>query len=140
MQIKIKKLHPDAKVPTYAHPGDAGMDIFALERTEVPAREIVKIRTGLSFELPDGYVGLCWDKSGVSSKHGIKTLGGVLDSGYRGELMLAVANLKNEPHVFEKGDKVLQMLIQRVERPEIIEAAELSETSRAHGGFGSTGR
>jgi dUTP pyrophosphatase len=138
--VKIKKLHPEAKVPSYAHPGDAGMDLYALEETVVRPGETAKIRSGLAFELPEGYVGLCWDKSGVSTKGKIKTVAGVLDSGYRGELLMAVINLSTEPYTFHKGDKVLQMLIQKVERPEIVEAEELSGTARGEGGFGSTGK
>ena len=126
-------------MPSYAHPGDAGMDLYALEETVVAPGEAAKVRSGLAFELPEGYVGLCWDKSGLSTKGKVKTLAGVLDSGYRGELLMAVINLGTEPYTFRKGDKVLQLLIQRVERPEIVEAEELSDTSRSEGGFGSTG-
>lgn len=140
MILKIKKLHPEAKIPSYAHPGDAGMDLYALEDTVILPGETTKVRSGLAFELPEGFVGLCWDKSGVSTNGKIKTLAGVLDSGYRGELLMAVINLGTEPYTFRKGDKVLQMLIQKIERPEIIEAEELTDTSRGEGGFGSTGK
>ncbi len=140
MLIKIKKLHPDAKIPSYAHPGDAGMDIFAVEDTEVLPGQAAKIKSGLAFELPDGHVGLCWDKSSVGINGKIKTLGGVLDAGYRGELLMGVINLGTEPYMFRKGEKVLQMLIQKVERPDIEEAQELTDTSRGEGGFGSTGK
>ena len=116
------------------------MDIFALERVEAPAKGIVQIRTGLAFEVPEGYVGLCWDKSGLAVKHGIKTMAGVLDSGFRGEVVLVAANLRDEPYVFEKGHKVMQMLIQKVEHPEIVESDQLSETQRGEGKFGSTGK
>lgn len=139
MIIKIKKLHAEAVAPKYAHPGDAGMDLFALETVEVPARGMARIKTGIAMEIPEGYAGLCWDKSGLAANFGIKVLAGVIDAGYRGELVLAVANLKDEPYVFEKGHKVMQMLIQKVEQPDIIEAEELSDTSRGEGGFGSTG-
>jgi dUTP pyrophosphatase len=140
LTLKIKKLHPDAIVPQFAHADDAGMDLFALERTVALPKSITRIRTGLAMEVPEGYAGLCWDKSGLAANHGIKTLAGVLDAGYRGELVLAVYNLKDEPYVFEKGHKVMQMLIQKVEQPEIIEVDELTETSRGAGGFGSTGK
>lgn len=140
MKLKIKKLHPDAKLPSYAHPYDAGMDLFALADTEILPGQTAKIRSGLAFEVPDGYVGLCWDKSGVSTNHRIKTLAGVLDSGYRGELLMAVINLSSEPYTFKKGEKVLQMLIQKVEQPDIEEVQELSDTERGEGGFGSTGK
>ena len=140
MEIKVKKLHPEAKLPSYAHSGDAGMDLYALEDAEVLPGQVAKVRSGLSFELPEGHVGLCWDKSGVSANHKIKTLSGVLDAGYRGELLMCVINLGSEAHIFNKGDKVLKMLIQKVEHPEIIEVSELTETARGDGGFGSTGK
>lgn len=140
MQIKVKRLHPDAILPSYAHPGDAGMDLFALETIEVPAKSSARIRTGIALEIPDGYVGLCWDKSGLAMNHGIKVLGGVIDSGYRGELILGVSNLSNTSYRFEKGHKVMQLLIQAVESPEIIEVNELSDTDRGEDGFGSTGK
>lgn len=116
------------------------MDLFALETIEVPAKSSARIRTGIALEIPDGYVGLCWDKSGLAMNHGIKVLGGVIDSGYRGELILGVSNLSNTSYRFEKGHKVMQLLIQAVESPEIIEVNELSDTDRGAGGFGSTGK
>ncbi len=140
MELKVKKVHKDAVLPKFAHPGDAGMDLFALEDTVVLPGKISRIRTGVAMQIPDGYVGLCWDKSGLSMNQGIKTLGGVIDAGFRGELILGVINLGKEPYTFEKGHKVMQLLIQKVEHPEIEEVAELSDTSRGEGGFGSTGK
>ncbi len=139
MKIKIKRLHPDAIIPNYAHPGDAGMDLYSVEEDFVlKPGERAKIKTGISIELPPGYVSLVWDKSGVGSK-GIKTFGGVLDSGYRGEYIIMLANLSPEYFEVKKGQKIAQLLIQKVEAPEIEESHELSETSRGDGGFGSTG-
>lgn len=140
LKIKIKKLDPEAKIPSYAHPGDAGMDLYALERVEILPGERVKIRTGIATEFPDGYVGLWWDKSGLSNNHGLKILGGVLDCGYRGELLVGLVNLSKETYIVEKHDKVTQMLIQKVECPQVEEVSELSDSSRGAGGFGSTGR
>jgi dUTP pyrophosphatase len=140
MQLKIKKLHPDAKIPSYAHPGDAGMDLYALERMEIAPGQRVQIRTGIATEFPTGYVGLFWDKSGLSHKHGLKTLGGVLDAGYRGELMVGMVNLSSETYILEKHHKVCQMLLQPVIFPEVIEADELSDSARGQGGFGSSGK
>lgn len=139
MKLKIKKLHEDAVIPQFAHSYDAGMDVFAVEDVMVQKGEIVKIRTGLVLEIPDGYVGLFWDKSSVGSK-GIKTFGGVIDSGYRGEVMVVVKNLSDSDHIFHKGDKVAQLLIQKVEHPIIEVVKVLSDTTRGEGGFGSTGR
>ena len=140
MKILVKRLHPDAKLPSYAHPGDAGMDLFAVERTVVKAGERTAVKTGVSMEIPDGYVGLIWDKSGVAVKGGMKALGGVIDSGYRGEILVGIGNIGSTDYVFEAGHKVAQMLIQKIERPEIELADSLSDTSRGHGAFGSTGK
>jgi dUTP pyrophosphatase len=140
MQLKVKKVDKEAKLPQYAHEYDAGMDWFALEEVKVKPGEIAQIRSGVAMEIPEGYVGLCWDKSGLAIKHGIKIVAGVIDAGYRGEFIMGVINLGKEEYVFEKGHKVLQMLIQPVEILDIIEVPELSETSRGEGKFGSTGK
>ena len=138
VKIKIKKLHSDAVVPRYAHPGDAGMDLYSVEDLVLKPKYRAKIKTGISIELPKGYVSLIWDKSGMGSK-GIKVLGGVLDSGYRGEYIIMLVNLSSESLEIKKGQKIAQLLIQKVETPKIEEVKELSETSRGLGGFGSTG-
>jgi dUTP pyrophosphatase len=140
MKLKVKKVHPDAKLPQYATTGDAGMDLFALEDVDVEPGKIVRVRSGIAMEIPEGYVGLCWDKSGLSMNHGIKVLAGVIDSSFRGELVMAVINLGKEAYTFEKGHKVMQMLIQKVEHVNIDEAEELSTTERGTSGFGSTGK
>ncbi|MCX6713784.1 MAG: dUTP diphosphatase, partial [Candidatus Vogelbacteria bacterium] len=85
MKIKVKKLDLEAKLPSYAHLGDAGMDIYALEDVVLKSGERARIKTGIAIEIPNGFVGLVWDKSGISTNHGLKTLAGVVDSGYRGE-------------------------------------------------------
>lgn len=140
MQIKVKRLNPEGILPCYARYGDAGMDLFASGRTVVPRRDTARVRTGIAVEIPFGFVGLCWDKSGLSINSGIKVLGGVIDSGYRGELILGVFNFGNEDYVFERGDKVMQMLIQPVSHCSIIEVSELSPSERGQDGFGSSGR
>ncbi len=140
MILKIKKLVPDAILPSYAHPGDAGLDMYANETVVINPNEAVKVKTGISIEIPDGFVGLVWDKSGLSTNHKIKTLGGVIDSGYRGESLIGLINLGDTPYIIEKGHKVAQMLIQKIERVEVSEVEELTDTSRGHGGFGSTGK
>ncbi|MGB2580564.1 MAG: dUTP diphosphatase [Minisyncoccia bacterium] len=140
MEIKVKKLHKDAKIPTYAHHGDAGFDLYAIESVSIPIGARVLVGTGIAIEIPDGYVGLIWDKSGLSMVHGLKNLGGVIDAGYRGEIKAGVVNLSDEDYTITAGHKVAQMLIQKVERADIKEATELSDTSRGHGGFGSTGK
>ena len=140
MELKIKKLVPNAVLPKYAHEGDAGMDFFASETTVIKKGERVQVKTGIAMAIPEGYVGLIWDKSGLSHKYGLKTLGGVIDSGYRGEIMIGMINLGSEDYTFEVCHKVAQMLIQKVESPEIIEVESLDDTSRGVGAFGSTGK
>ena len=136
--IKIKKLHPLAVKPTYAHDGDAGLDLYSIEDIRINPQSRVKIKTGLAFEVPQNYVGLIWDKSGISTKKGLKTIAGVLDSGYRGELLVCLANITNDYVEIHAGEKIAQMLIQPVEKAQIEEIEELSETQRGEGGFGST--
>ena len=99
----------------------------------------VRIPTGLSIELPEGYVALFWDKSGLATKHALKTLGGVIEHTYRGEYQVGMINLGDKPHTFAKGDKVAQLLIQPIVTAEIVETNELSESERGEDGFGSTG-
>jgi len=140
MQLKIKKLNSEAIVPHYAHPDDAGFDLFSTEMREIAPMSRVQIPTGIALEIPTGYVGLVWDKSGLSHKNGLKTLGGVIDAGYRGEVKVGIINLSAETYLLEKGHKVAQMIIQKKETCEIIEVDELSDTARGEGGFGSTGK
>ena len=139
MKIKFQKILDEAIIPHYAHPGDAGMDIFSAEETIIKAGERKSIRTGIKMGLPEGFVGLVWDKSGLALKNGIKTMAGVIDSGYRGEIGIVLVNLSDQDYKIEKGQKIAQMLIQKVERVEIEETKELSETKRGEGCFGSTG-
>jgi len=140
MKLKCKKLDPAAIPPAYAHPGDAGMDFFALEKTVLKPGERKGIRTGISIEIPNGCAGLFWDKSGIGIREGLKTLGGVIDAGYRGEVLIGMINLSDREYVFEAGHKVAQVLIQKVERCEVKELKDLSSTKRGKGGFGSTGK
>jgi dUTP pyrophosphatase len=140
MQLKIKKLNSEAVVPNYAHSDDAGFDLFSVENIEIQPMSRVQVPTGIAMEIPVGHVGLIWDKSGLSHKNGLKTLGGVIDSGYRGEVKVGLINLSTETYLLEKGHKVAQMIIQKKETCEIVEVDELSDTSRGEGGFGSTGK
>lgn len=126
-------------MPQFAHDTDAGLDLCALEVITIAPGTRVQVRTGLAFAIPEGYVGLIWDKSGVSHKGGLKTLGGVIDAGYRGEVMVGIFNTSSEEYTFAAGNKVAQILIQKVEHPELIEVDDLEDTTRGAGAFGSTG-
>lgn len=139
MQLKVKKVHPDAKLPTYGTPGDAGMDFYSLEEVVFQPGELKSMRTGIAVEIPEGNVGLIWDKSKIGFQHGLKTLGGVIDSGFRGEIFIALINLSGKEQVITAGQKFTQMLIQPIMQMEITEAETLSETVRGEGREGSTG-
>ncbi len=132
-------MREEAKIPTRAHHNDAGIDLYACGEHVIAPHQTCKIPLGVAMEIEEGYVGLMWDKSSIGSK-GIKTLGGVIDAGYRGEVLAMVHNLGNESYTFEHGHKVAQMVIQKVEFPEIIETEELSHSLRGEGAFGSTGK
>ncbi len=140
MDLKIKKLREDVKLPTYGHPGDAGFDVYIPDDLTIQPGERLSIPLGLAMEIPEGYAGLLLDKSGLSHKHGLKSFGGVIDSGYRGEFHAGIMNLSNKPYTFAKGDKIIQMLIMPVAEVNIIEADELSDSPRGAGAFGSTGK
>ncbi len=140
MKLKIKKLHEDAVVPKYAHDDDAGFDLFSVKDVVVKVGERTAIHTGIAMEIPEGYVGLIWDKSGIAIKEGIKTVGGVVDSAYRGEIMIGVINFSEKDYTFLKGHKVAQMLMQKKEKMDFEEVGQLTETKRGEGGFGSTGK
>ena len=139
MQLSVQKLHMNAVLPTFAHDSDAGMDLYCCEEITLAPESRLQVKTGIAIAIPVGYVGLVWDKSGLSHKSGLKILGGVIDAGYRGEVLIGLVNLGQESHTFKVGDKVAQLLIQKVEHPEIVEVLSLEETERGEGGFGSTG-
>ena len=140
MKIKLKKLHKKAIIPKHAHSSDAGLDLFTIISFEMTPNERKSIPTGIAIEIPEGYVGLIWDKSGLSHKYGIKSFGGVIDSGYRGEVFVGLMNLSNKTFKFEAGHKIAQLLIQKVESVEFKEVKESSDTPRGRGAFGSTGK
>lgn len=136
--IKAKKLDPRALLPHRAHSTDSGADLFALERTVLPAHTVVKVRTGIAVELPENTSGIIWGKSSVESK-GIKAMAGLVDAPYRGELLVCMYNLNDSEFVFEAGQKVAQLVVLPTLYPSFEEADELSGTARGTGGFGSTG-
>ncbi|MCK5332724.1 dUTP diphosphatase [Candidatus Parcubacteria bacterium] len=140
MKIRIQKIG-DVKTPNYAHKGDAGLDIYSAEEDYIlKVGERKGFKTGIKMEIPEGYAALFWDKSGLAIKHGIKTMGGVIDSTYRGEFVIILINLGEENYKIEKNSKLTQILIQKVEEVEFEEVDFLEETARNEGGFGSTGK
>lgn len=140
MKIKIKKLNKNLPTPTQAYVGDAGMDLYASEHTVLRPMESRAIPVGLAIEIPDGYYAYITDKSGLSIKKKLKTMGGVIDSNYRGEIHAGIMNLSDVDYVFEVGDKVAQMIIQKTEQVEFEEVDELSESPRGEKRFGSSGK
>lgn len=138
-KIKIQRIDADAVVPSYSHEGDAGLDICSVEDMVIMPFKIRMVKTGIKMEIPDRYVGLVWDKSGLALKNGIKTMAGVIDSGYRGEIMIVLINLSKKKFQVKKGQKIAQMLIQKIECVKIeITDSLRSKTTRSEKGFGST--
>ena len=138
-QIPFQKLHADAKVPTRAYEHDAGLDITTVENYSLKPGEGRVFKTGLAVAIDPGFVGLIWDRSSMG-KRGLKTLGGVIDSGYRGEIGVVLWNISSEHQEIKVGERIAQMLIQPIATPQTIEAKSLSETDRNAGGFGSSGK
>lgn len=127
-------------MPSYAHEEDAGMDFFSNESDYIlKVGERKGFSTGIKMEIADGYAGLIWDKSGLAFKNGIKTMGGVIDSTYRGEIVIILINLGSSDYRVEKGSKIAQMIIQKVEHFELSLENSIKNTSRGEKGFGSTG-
>jgi dUTP pyrophosphatase len=141
MQLKIKKLHPKAIMPAYAHPGDAGMDLCAVGETTILPGESQLIPTGISIELPSQTEAQVRPRSGLALKHQITVLNtpGTIDEGYRGEVGVILINHGKNPFVVTAGMKIAQMVIQSVLRVEVLEVEQLADTARGSGGFGSTG-
>jgi dUTP pyrophosphatase len=138
MELKVKKINKEAKLPVYGHKGDAGLDLFSCVECVLAAGETRPIPTGIQVAIPEGQVGLVWDKSGISLK-GVHRLAGVIDAGYRGEVRVVMVNLGREPFVINKWMKIAQLLVQPVQEVRVIEVEELDDTSRGDKGFGSTG-
>ena len=137
MKIKMKKLHPDAVIPSYAKAGDAGLDLTAVEIAADST--VLTYKTGLAVEIPDGYVGLLFPRSSIyKTAQTLTNCVGVIDSGYRGEIMM---KFSFSPYglEYEVGDRIGQLLIMPYPKVEFEEVTELSQTTRGSGGYGSTG-
>ena len=136
--LNVKKLTETAQLPTQANPLDAGWDLYADEDVEIWHGETVLVSTGISLEIPSGYVGLIWDRSSMGIK-GIHRFAGVVDSGYRGEIKVCLFNSNDRPYRVNSGDRIAQILIQKVNDFYLREVESLNETDRGSGGFGSSG-
>lgn len=137
--LKILRVSPEATLPTRAHPDDAGLDLFSLEDFILgPGRGHVT-RTGIAIALPPHHVGMVADRSSMA-KRGVKTAGGVIDAGYRGEIHIVLRNLTLEPIPIAKGERIAQLLILPIITPMPVEVSSLDETSRGSKGFGSSGK
>ncbi len=142
MELKIKRLHPDAVMPTYAHPGDSGLDLSASESVILDAGACLVVKTGISIALPAGTEGQVRPRSGLAAKHQVTVLNapGTIDEGYRGEVGVILINHGKTAFSVEKGMKIAQLVIAPVLRVGVSNVESLDETARGAGGFGSTGR
>jgi dUTP pyrophosphatase len=141
MKMYVKKLRDDAVLPQYAHPGDAGLDLFANEDVTLAPGASGMIKTGVAIELPAGTEAQVRPRSGLAAKHALTVLNtpGTVDEGYRGEVCVIMINHGSASFTIDKGMKIAQMVIKPVLRVEVEAVAELSDTARGEGGFGSTG-
>jgi len=140
--VRFKKLDASVVAPSYAHEGDAGCDLRSRNDLVLHPGERALVPTGIAVAIPEGYAGFVQPRSGLAARHGITIVNtpGLIDSHYRGEIKVVLLNT-DRSHSFEihKGDKICQLVFQRVERAQLDEAAELDQTTRGEGGFGSTG-
>lgn len=143
MSLRVRRLHPDAVLPTRAYAGDAGLDLYALEDATLAPGQRVRVRTGIAIELPAGHAGLVVPRSGLAARHGIAVVNapGIVDEGYRGEVQVLLLNTdREEAFTVQAGDRIAQLVVVAVATPEVVEVAELADSERAAGGFGSSGR
>jgi dUTP pyrophosphatase len=134
------KVSGAGELPLYGSAAAAGADLRAAEEVTLGPGERAAVATHVHVEIPTGHVGLVWPRSGLAVRHGLDTMAGVIDSDYRGEVRVVLVNHGPEPVVLARGDRIAQLLIQRVERALFTKVDSLDESGRGHGGFGSTGR
>jgi dUTP pyrophosphatase len=140
--VLIQRLDPGLPLPERAHPGDAGVDLFAAADVELGAGQRAVVPTGIAIALPDGYAAFLHPRSGLASRHGVTIVNapGTVDAGYRGEIRVILLNTDAETPVrFQRGDRIAQLVVQQVERPVFHEVERLPGSARGEGGFGSTG-
>ncbi|WP_328916638.1 MULTISPECIES: dUTP diphosphatase [unclassified Streptomyces] len=142
VDVLLRRLDASVPVPSYAHPGDAGVDLITTQAADLAPGERTVLPTGISLALPDGYAAFVHPRSGLAARCGVAMVNapGTVDAGYRGEIKVIVVNLDPRETVrFERGDRIAQLVVQQVERVRFHEVAELPGSARAAGGFGSTG-
>ncbi|HMC67651.1 MAG TPA: dUTP diphosphatase [Mycobacteriales bacterium] len=142
VRVLVRRLHDDLPVPAYAHPGDAGADLVAAEDVQLAPGQRAVVPTGVAIALPDGYAAFVHPRSGLAAKHGLSLVNapGTIDAGYRGEIKVIVVNLdRDRPITLQRGDRLAQLVVQRVERASFEVVDQLPDSVRSEGGFGSTG-
>jgi dUTP pyrophosphatase len=142
VEIRIRRLVPDVPLPSYAHPGDAGADLTTTVDVHLEPGERALVPTGISIALPEGYVGLVHPRSGLAARCGLSIVNspGTVDAGYRGEVKVMLVNLDpRQSVVLHRGDRIAQLVVQRVEQATFVEVDELPPSVRGEGGYGSTG-
>jgi dUTP pyrophosphatase len=141
LELAVRRLDPAVALPGYAHDGDAGLDLAASRSVDIRPGERAAVPTGLAVAIPAGWVGLVHPRSGLARRHGLTVANapGTIDAGYRGEIHVLLINLGADPVSLAAGDRIAQLLLQRVGRATIVEVDELDDTARGAGGFGSTG-
>lgn len=142
MSLRVRRLDERAALPTRAYPGDAGLDLCALEDHTLEPGERASIRTGVAVEIPDGQAGLVLPRSGLAARHGISVVNspGLIDAGYRGEIRVLLLNTdRSERFALAAGDRIAQLVLVTVQTPEIVEVDALAASHRGDGGFGSSG-
>jgi dUTP pyrophosphatase len=143
VRVAVKRLDRELPLPRYAQPGDAGLDLYAAHTVTLAPGERVLVRTGIAVAIPPGFAGFVLPRSGLALRRGLSMVNtpGLIDAGYRGEVMvLAINHDRATPLTIERGERVAQLVLQRVERAELVEVEELPPSDRGAGGFGSTGR
>jgi dUTP pyrophosphatase len=140
--LRVRRLHPHARLPSRAHPGDAGLDLYAVEAVTLGPGERTSVPTGIAVEIPAGQAGLVLPRSGLAARHGISVVNapGLIDAGYRGEIKVLLLNTdRREACAIAAGDRIAQLVLVRVETPEVVEVDALAASERGAGGFGSSG-
>jgi dUTP pyrophosphatase len=141
VNVLVRRLDPALPLPSYAHAGDAGLDLVAAESVTLAPGARMLVATGIAVAIPPGYAGFVLPRSGLALRHGVTVLNapGLIDAGYRGEVKVLLVNHDPAPVTFQRGERIAQLVVQRVERAQLAEAAELPSSERGPGGFGSTG-